>query len=421
MEGTPCSVVTRLVQKAERNAKDAITVDTQRPVNVTLNTAEPAPEVESTGVRRFTGTLASQGRHIEVSVEWNGTSTHATFGLDADADGKLAPAELREAAVRKGQASPDAAPPNQPRLQLDLPLVGDLAGRSYGMQVRRYEDGVWRAEFTSDVDYRLGAVDLDGAAHTLLVIDQDDDAHFGTPGDVFAFLPSEQFKAVPGFGVGRGFTFMAGDAAILGEQRARLVEVDTQGVAKLVVEPAHEPLADELRRRRARAVAAHELALASRAAEFEQQHGVQPTPTGEAKIDWLWTLDATEPLARAKTQDQPLFLLFEHESDERCAQMDLYTLDHPLVVEAARGFLCARVAIDLDLAQTFRRFDVRLGPAYVFCAPDGRPLLFPDRRTGKPVQMTKGFKSPTEMAALLTDCADRLTHSRFDPSPNDRR
>ncbi len=151
--------------------------------------------------------------------------------------------------MRHGQTSPGAEPPNQRRLQLDLPLIGDIAGRSYGLQVRRYEDGVWRAEFTSDVDYRLGAVDLGGAAHTLLVIDWDDDARFGTPGDVY----------------------------------------------------------------------------------------------------------------------------------------------------------------------------VRLGPAYVFCAPDGRPLLFPDRRTGKPVQMTKGFKSPTEMAGLLTDCADRLTHSRFDPSPHDRR
>jgi hypothetical protein len=196
-----------------------------------------------------------------------------------------------------------------------------------------------------------------------------------------------------------------GDAAIVGEQRARLSGlVGDDGRIEVALGPPAEPLADYLRRRRARAVAA----LAPGAGP--KDHGA----AGEGGIEWLWLLDAAPALAAAKAAGRPLFLLFENEPDPTCARMDAETFCHPAVAEAARPFLCARVTIELDVTRSNRRFDVRLGPAYVFCSADGRPLMFPDRRTGRPVAMAQGFKAPAEMAALLRTSAKRLAAGEFD-------
>lgn len=378
------SVSTRLVEKAERSTPGARAVETQRSTTVVL-----APS----GDTDFAGELASQGREVALALAWDGKAPRARFGLDQDADGTLAEIEWREVAVR---ASQQAA---SPRVQFEVPPLVEVAGRPYGLTLRRHEDGVVRAEWMLDVDYRTGAVELDGEEHTLLVIDWDDDARFGSPGDVFTFLPTTRFLALPGLGAGRGFMFPAGDAALLGERRARLRGLAREdGTVEVALGPPAEPLGETLRRRRARAVAS--------------LTGQQVDPG--AGIAWHWVLDADAALAVAKAEGRPLFLLFENEPDERCARMDVETWGDEAVAAATRAFTCARVTIELDVTNSRERFDVRLGPAYVFCSADGRPLHFRDRRTGQPVAMAKGFKAPAEMAAFLAACAQRLKDGAFD-------
>lgn len=410
------SVVTRLLPKAERSAPDAKAIDTQRAICVVLQPVT-AIEAGADGVHRFAGVLESQARRATIAIDWDGSSSRARFGLDVDTDGTLADGELRDVAVRISKAPPGTAA-GVARAQFDVPRIVEIGERPYGIQIRRYEDGVVRAELVSDVDYRLGEVDLDGVAHTLLVIDWDDDARFGSAGDVFTFLPSAHFQRSAAFGAARGFTFPITDAALLGDRRARFDGVvGADGVAHLKVGPADEAVADYLRRRRARAVAQVAVALADRAAEFERDNGLRRHEPDKdaARIPWLWQLDATGALAAARAAGKPLFLLYENEADERCAQMDIYTWDDPQVVEAAGAYVCARVTLELDLERSGDAFGVRLGPAYVFCDPQGRPLLYRDRKTGRPVGMSKGFKSPKDMAALLHASAKRIATGAFDP------
>jgi hypothetical protein len=407
-------VATKLIGKAERNAAAAYTVDTKRDVVVELRAQAQS---DAAARARYTGTLASQGRQIAVALTWDGAGTSAEFALDADGDGEVESGETAAVAVWVTQAAPGAVA----RVQFAVPLTIAIAGRVYGLQVRRYEDGVIRAEFATDVDYRLGEVACADKPHTLLVIDWDDDARFGSAGDVFAFLPTAMFNAVSGFGAGRGFTFRAGDEAILGLRRARLLGVDGNGLARVQMGEPSQPLGAYLQQRRQRAVAELADVLAHVAQEFEAEHGVQPLPAPAGGIEWLWLLDADPALAQAKASHKPLFVLFENEADQRCAQLDVYTWNDPAVIAATQAFVCARVAIDLDLARTGQRYDVRLGPAFVFCAPEGQPLLFPDRRTGRAVAMTRGFKTPKAMAELLADATRRLAEGRFAPSPSDRR
>lgn len=409
------AVATRLIVKAERAAIGARAIDTQHVVTVVL--AKVAHEVDGeAGAPRFAGMFHSKGRQIPIEIAWDGTSPRARFGFDFDADGALAASEQREVGVRLSKLQPGADTAG-PRAQFDVPLLVEAGGYAYGLQVRRYEDGVVRAEFTTDVDYRVGEVEVEGVAHTLLVVDWDDDARFGTAGDVFTFLPTTQYEQVPGFGPGRGFMFPIGDAALLGDRRVRLADVvGDDGVARLAVAAPDESLADYLRRRRERAVAGHAVAMADRAAEFEREEGLTRIEDSDAaRIAWLWVIDARAALAAAKAQNRPLFLLYENEPDERCAQMDLYTWGDAAVVQAAQAFVCARVTLELDVERSGQAYDVRLGPAYVFCDPSGRPLRFPDRKTGKSVAMSKGFKKPKDMAAFLRACATRIEEGAFEP------
>ncbi|MEZ5967023.1 MAG: thioredoxin family protein [Planctomycetota bacterium] len=407
------TVETRRFDQSERSARGAKSVDTRRARTVELQPTA-AVELESPLSPGFRGALRTQGRSIRVAIGWDGSAPRARFGLDADADGSIGDGEVAEVAVRASKVAKDG---EVPRVQFDVPVAVTVGGRRYGLQIRRYEDSVVRAEFMVDVDYCVGEAELDGVAHTLLVVDWDDDGRFGTDGDFYTFLPSEQYARQPSFGAEHGFTFPLSDQVLLGGRRARLADVvAADGTTRVDIVDASEPVALYLQRRRARAVARCARALADRAAEFEAENGVaRRDDVSQPRIAWLWVLDAGAALAAAREAGKPLFLLFENEPDERCAQMDLYTWDAPEVVEAASAFVCARVTQELDLERSGAAFDVRLGPAYVFCDSKGRPLHYRDRKTGRAIAMTKGFKTPKDMAALLRASAERIAGGEFDP------
>lgn len=405
-------VPTRLITKADRPAVREVGVETFRLLKVPLL----ADATRDTDPPSLAGALAggfwARGKHVRLAVAWKEGERLAQYGVDADGDGTIAAAEVSAVAARVSKVVGQATP----RVQFEVPLRQKILGRQFGVQIRRLEDGVTRAEVSADIDYREGVTDIAGISHTFLVLDGDDDGTFGSDGDHFAFLPTSDYARVQRFGAGRGPSFRATEPAILGDRRAHLIGVDAEGFASLRLGAAEEPLDVYLARRQARAVAGHLPSLRAQEAGLAESGGFDPAaPPAEPPIPWLWVLDADAALTAARAAGKPLFLVYGEETDERCAMMDLYTWPSPAVVEALAGFVCARVSIDLDVGRTWERYQVRFGPAYVFVAPDGRHLQYTDRRSQTAIGHSRGFKAPAAMVTFVREQAARLTAEAFDP------
>lgn len=409
---TTVRVPTRLITKAERPAVREVGVETFRLLQIPL-LADASRDTDPLSLAgALAGGFSSRGKYVRLAVAWNEGERLAQYGVDADGDGTIAAAEVVAVAARVSKVVGQETP----RVQFEVPLRQKILGRQFGVQIRRLEDGVTRAEVSADIDYREGVTDLAGVPHSLLVIDADDDGTFGSDGDHFAFLPSSDYARVRRFGAGRGPSFLATEPAILGERRVRLTGVDREGVASLRFVDADEPLDVYLARRQARAVAGHLPSLRAQEAGLAESGGFDPgAPAADQPIPWLWVLDADMALAAAHAAGKPLFLVYGEETDERCSMMDIYTWMAPTVVEALADFVCARVSIDLDVRHTFERYQVRFGPAYVFVAADGRHLQYIDRRTQEPIGHSRGFKAPAAMVTFVREQAARLTAEAFAP------
>lgn len=401
------NVPTQIMPREQRDLPGTPAVDVQR---------QQATELVQQSDRHWGGTLSLSGAVIAIRLVEHGDEVD--FGVDHDADGTVEPGETRRVAVQTGGQPVQGA---QPRLQLRLPPLERIAGRNVALQVRRHEDGRWIVECASEVACRQGSASVNGQEHVLLLIDRDDDARFGSPGDVFTWLPRDRFAAASGFGAWRGYSFFAAEPCIATATTvARWLACAGDGTAVIELAPSSVPLADLLRDRRARASACVAREFAAGFAALEREQGLRARVAAEQGIPWTWHLAAAEALARARAEQKPLFLLFENDADERCAQMDTFIWHRDDVAAAAASFCCARVSIDLDLSASHRDFDVRLGPAYVFCSAAGEPLRYIDKKSGRVVRMSKGLKTPAEMVALLTESARRLAAGAFDPEPSKR-
>lgn len=409
---TTVRVPTRLITKAERPPVREVGVETFRLLQIPLLADATRDTDPPTLAGALAGGFASRGKYVRVAVAWREGERLAQYGVDADGDGTIAPTEVVAVAARVSKAVGQ----EKPRVQFEVPLRQMILGRQFGVQIRRLEDGVTRAEVSADIDYREGVADVAGVPYSFIAIDTDDDATFGSAGDHFAFLPSSDYARVNRFGAGRGPSFLASEPAILGDRRVRLTGVDDEGIATLRFVDPEEPLDVYLARRAARAVAGHLPSLRAQEAGLAESGGFDPSaPPAEKPIPWLWVLDADAALAAARAANKPLFLVYGEETDERCAMMDVYTWLSPAVVEALGGFVCARVSIDLDMRRTWERYQVRFGPAYVFVATDGRHLQYTDRRSQQPIGHARGFNAPAAMVKFVKEQAARLTAEAFDP------
>ncbi len=405
-------VPTRVITKAERPPVMEVGIETFRLLQVALLPDGVRDGDPPALAHAVVGGFSTRGKLIRLAVAWTEGERLARYGIDADGDGRIADDEVRDVAAQFSKAKDQ----DTPRVQFAVPLRQNITGRQFGVQIRRLEDGVVRAEISGDIDYREGTTDLDGVPHTCLILDCDDDGVYGSDGDHFAFLASADYARVHRFGAGRGVSFRATDTGVLGDRRLRLVGVDAEGVATLRFVPADEPLATYLARRNARAVSGHRASIQAQEKGLADREGFDPkAPPSDTPIPWLWVLDADAALTAARSMGKPLLVVYGEETDERCAMMDLYTWPAPEVVAALRGFVCARVSMDLDVAQTWKRYQVRFGPAYVFFTPDGRHLHFTDKRTAEPVGNARGFKAPKAMVAFLAEQAARLEAGAFDP------